>query len=291
MRSLAAALQELSFDPLHARVLGDRGPAEVDELAGWLAAGDPYRENRRIGQALAAVGGDSGPDAVRRVLAHQLWCAWRQARWTAGAARPLPTTQVVGAEWLAETAGHPTVLVSPLTVPAPDALHAVAEVFGDRPLVAFGEDTSSAELPAGVRVPVVSEGSGALRRILATLADGGVLCTYPDFVYPGRGVEPVTLFGRRRPISAGFVSLAARPGTMLLPAVLHRRGDRLVLRLEEPLLVGDRPADRASARAGLRQVLADVLAALISRAPEQWLLLPTLTFDSPQLAPLPAAGR
>jgi hypothetical protein len=41
---------------------------------------DPYREVDRLGAAPAAVGGGCDGGTVHRVVAHQFWYAWCQAR-------------------------------------------------------------------------------------------------------------------------------------------------------------------------------------------------------------------
>ncbi|MFD9123359.1 hypothetical protein [Kitasatospora sp. NPDC059571] len=277
---MAEALHGLSYDPLAGRLFAGRSPAELADLADWVSTRDPYGELPRLRAALHRV--DPADDDLRGHVAHQLRCAWRQAGWTAGTARPLPAAVASGGQWPAETRGRPTVLVAPMTVAAPDALHTLAGVFGDRPLVAFGEEPTPRY---GSSVPVVGGDVGSIRRILAGLAAGGVLCTYADFVYSGRDAEPATLFGRARPLSSGFVAVAARPGTMLLPTVMTYTPDgRIAMDFDEPLLVEGLPGDARQARAAMRDLITGLLEDLIRRNPQQWLLLPTLAFDSPQLA-------
>lgn len=158
-----------------------------------------------------------------------------------------------------------------------------------RPCVVFGEDLDAASNVPSDRLEIVSGMSGAtVRRILEVLDEGGILCTYPDFVYERRAAETIRLFGMDRPVSSGFISLASRNGTMLLPLVCNREYDAVVVHIDEPVRVENQgPTEapgRTRARAVIGQVVGELLEGLIRRAPEQWLLLPTLTFESPEMA-------
>ncbi|MFH9575246.1 hypothetical protein [Streptomyces sp. NPDC017230] len=277
---MAEALHQLSYDPCASRVFCGRPPAELRRLADWVCDRDPYGELPSLRAALRLV--DPGNDDPRAHIGHQLWCAWRQASWTAGAARPLPAVVTSGRHWLDETRGRPTVLVTPMTMTTADALHTFAAVFADRPVVAFGE---GAVRRYGAGLYVANGDAGSIRDILGHLAAGGVLGTYADFVYDSRGAEPTTLFGRPRPLSSGFVAAASRPGTMLLPASMRPLGgERIAVDFDEPLLVQGTPRQTRVAREGMRRLIARLVEGLIRRNPQQWLLLPTLTFDCPQLA-------
>lgn len=280
MPGMAGALHHLSYDPCASQVFCQRSPGELSLLADWVCERDPYGELPSLRAALRLV--DSATDDPRDHIGHQLWCAWRQASWTAGTARPLPAVVASGQHWLDETRGHPTVLVTPMAMTTADALHTFSAVFADRPVVAFGEGS----VPQyGAELSVVNGDVGSIRRVLRDLAAGGVLGTYADFVYAGRGAEPTTLFGCARPISSGFVAVASRPGTMLLPTVLGvSDSQQIAVEFDEPLLVQGTPRKARSAWENMRELIAQILERLIRRNPQQWLLLPTLTFDCPQLA-------
>jgi hypothetical protein len=277
---MAEALLQLSHDPCASRMFCRQTPEELHHLADWVYDRDPYGELPSLRAALHLV--DPGNDDPRPHIGHQIWCAWRQASWTAGTARPLPAKVVSGQHWLDETRGHPTVLVAPMTMATADALHTFAAAFADRPVAAFGEGT----VPRyGTELSVANGDAGSIRDILRHLAAGGVLGTYADFVYDGRGAEAATLFGRPRPLSSGFVTLASRPGTMLLPASMKPLdSEQIAVEFDEPLLVQGTPRQTRSARQSMRQLIAQLMEGLIRRNPQQWLLLPTLTFDCPQLA-------
>lgn len=120
------------------------------------------------------------------------------------------------------------------------------------------------------------------------LDGGGILCTYPDFVYETRAAETIRLFGWDRPVSSGFISLASRNGTMLRPLVCRHKDDAVLVHIDEPVRVENQglsgPPDRTRARTAIGQAVGELLEGLIRRAPEQWLLLPTLTFESPEMA-------
>lgn len=283
MRGSQSTLRALSFEPTLARLFATTEWSQVEALAAWTDVRDPYGERKAIAWALTAMGIDDDPSAHVR---HQLWAAWRQAAWTCGAAEQLQMT-VAGREHLEETEGHPTLLVTAMTLATADAIDVIARVRrADRPCVVFGEEMDSYDASRAADVEIVSGLSGAtVRRILEVLSADGILCTYPDFVYDHRSAESILLFGIERPIASGFVSLAGRDGTMLLP-LLCRRGasDEIVVEIDEPIQVVSDPRDRHGARVLILAAISTMLEEIVSRAAEQWLLLPTLTFESPQMA-------
>lgn len=285
MRGFQDALLELSFDPTLARIFANTTQPELERLAEWIATADPYGERAALARALEIA--SASPDLVREHAAHRLWCARREATWTAGLAEP-PEMRVTGMEWIDETAGHPTMVIAPMTLATTDAMHAISKAFpAERPCIVFGEDIDG-NAYASHRSEVVSGASSeVVPRIREVLDQGGVLCTYADFVYDGRGAQSLELFGAPRPVSKGFLSLAAQDETMLLPIVALRREDAISVEAEEPIEVhlgADAPATRPAAREALAPIVGNLLETLIRRAPEQWLLLPTLTFNSPQMA-------
>lgn len=187
---------------------------------------------------------------------------------------------VQGRHWIDETRGHATVLITPMTLAPSDSLDVIERVARDRARIVFGE-----EVPGTTRGLEVVAGRdlAAVRRISDVLRSGGVLCTYPDFVYAGHASSPMELFGTVRPIASGFVGLVSRPGTMLLPLACHRVDAGIEVRAAEPWLVESAEGvDRAHGRAVATRAVARILESVISDAPTQWCLLPTLSFSSPQ---------
>ena len=272
-------------DPLGRRMLAAMDARELQSMAQAIAADDPYWENGFLARALRLAGADG--TEVREVIEHQLWCTWRQARW---ATKKLTredlgqSLEVTGREWIAETIGKPTILIAPMTLCTWDAVESVQHFArrecGDREILFYGEDMGShdARFVAGDDITV-------LRRISRTLAEGGVFCTYPDFVYRGHPVLPVRMFGVPRPMSSGFAYLAARPGVHLLPCLLLRQGETIHAEICEPILLEDNSEPGGPSFQSLTaQVVASTLEELIRRAPSQWLLLPTLSFDAPEMA-------
>jgi len=252
-----------------------------------LCEEDPYGENTRMQEALARLGvGDSG--ALRLWYGHLLTCMKREAAYLEhSGSYCTPSIEYQGERWLAETEGQPTLLVSPMTQALPDVLEVMSRLPASRPLIVYGESLS---VDADPRLAHLSAGEGlaAVRRIGKVLRDKGILCTYLDFVYEGHMGVTVSMFGRPRPLSSGFVSLAARHGAMLLPVVIRSvddmRGERLRVLFEEPVAVPRlTEAVMVSERPYLAQSMADMLSDLILRCPSQWLLLPTITFDMPQM--------
>jgi hypothetical protein len=248
--------------------------SSLDEVvvAGAIGAADPYGEMPALARAAAIVGSHVDP---LDWLAHRLWCAKRRAQ---ADRRPELVMRLEGEGHLRETFGHPTVLVSPMTMDTADALDLIRRVLADRTLVVFGEDVSADDIAVeGIEVP---EPGQEISHILEVLGRGGVYCTYGDFAYRGRAVVPISLFGRPRAMSRGWVRIAARAGTMLLPLVMLRDGgDRALVTCQEPTLVQGR---------GDLQLLAEHLAGHLQQGIEaagaQWLLLPTLTYDAVQSA-------
>jgi hypothetical protein len=285
MKTLSRLLHELSYDPVLTRLFAATPWSTVVDLAASIDDDDVYRERAAIRAALTACAVD--PLASRAHVEHQLWCAWRDARWSTGTAEPLEIT-VEGLGAIAETDGSPTLLVTPMTLGLVDALHAISMLRRDRPCLVFGEEVEHPRgAPPGVEL-VSAMASGTVRRIHHAMAARATLCTYVDFVYAGHASETIELFGTTRPMSAGFLSLGARDGTMLLPVVAVRHGEGIHVVAEEPLQVAlDHTAsaeDRAATRAAIALECSDMLERLIRRAPEQWRLLPTLCAESPQMA-------
>ena len=279
-RGLPEALNGMAFDPVLSRVAAEHDWAALRPVARWLYEQDPYGEREMLDAAARLAG--LGDDDVARHLEHQLWCAWRQARWMHDRAERLPV-RVEGAEFLSETDGRPTLVVAPMTLSTADAIVVIGSAMAGRNVVTYGEGMGAGDGLADVDVNLVGAESSAARRIAEVLGAGGVLCTYADFVYAGHQVVPVELFGTRRKIASGFVAFGARPGAMLLPAVCLARGDHVTLRFGEPYAV-DVDADAPPPRSALVDLLAPVVAELleetIRHAGPQWLLLPTLTFES-----------
>ena len=187
---------------------------------------------------------------------------------------------------MAETEGHPTALLTPMTVAMSDAAAVFGHYLGSRPGIVYGEGIGLGDLPANTtRLPISEEGRIGIKQIRDTLSKNGVFCTYPDFVYGGHATLPVHLFGTLRPISAGYVALLAAGGTVVLPAILLRDGESLALRCQEPFCVPlcQDPNLRAVFRQQLAECCPSHLEELIRIDPPQWLLLNTLTFEAPQM--------
>ncbi len=247
---------------------------------------DPYNENKRMREALAYLGvNDIG--ALRDWYEHMLGCMKLEAAFLEqdGLYQP-PDIEYEGEAYLTETEGYPTLLISPMTQALPDAMEVMSSLSKIRPMIVYGESMSVSAHP---QLEYLSAGDGlsAVRKIRKVLRNNGILCTYLDFVYQGHPGVPVQLFNRPRVLSRGFISLAARRGAMLLPVLMvAERGVRkLRVLFEEPTLIPPLPESMLSQeRPHLAQSMADILEGLISRCPSQWLLLPTLSFEMPQMS-------
>jgi hypothetical protein len=161
-----------------------------------------------------------------------------------------------------------------------------------RAVILYGEGVEAGDVMFASEEAIAGSGQRAARRIAEVLAAGGVLCTYPDFAYAGHNSTKVRLLGRAYPISSGFVSAAARPHTTLLPCLIRREPHALVCRFYQSVLLddeneaaaGDGLAARRWRYAATGALVARILEGLIERAGAQWLLLPTLTHEAPQMA-------
>ncbi len=298
MLSFQTSVANLIADPFGRILLGSQQDTELRRLAYAIGQDDPYDTMERLSGALRLCGAANGVDGYD-VLEHQIWCAWRTALWQTGkleVADVEGTLQVEGVQWLHETRDHPTVLVSPMTLSTHDVA-SILTLFSnteDRAFVVFGEDMKNdcPQIPDFAR-RVVSGGLDGMREIARILSVNGAFCTYPDFVYRGHLTLPVSLFGQVRPMSSSFAAIACQPGVMLLPSIALRDGRALRIKILEPLLMED---DETSPdmlqnepywkRSVVAQLVSTSLEGLIRIAPQQWLLINTLTHEAKQLAGL-----
>ncbi|WP_158613470.1 hypothetical protein [Luteimonas sp. 100069] len=255
-------------------------------VASSLASDSGNAENSIIELALAAVGGASGA-RTEDAYAHKLTAIAREARWQCEQGEAIHF-QVEGREWLSEVKEHGVLIVMPMQVCTSDAIAAVSKCFPGREVVFFGEGVSAATYPWIDPPPVfASQGMDGVRQILRVLSTGGVFCTYPDFVYQGRGALHYLLFGRNRSMASAMLSMAMRTRAVLLPAQARLSMESMEIKIEEPLEIGT----QITGEAGLRQlvgVVGGILEAQIAQNPGSWLLLNSLVAASPQMA---VAGR
>lgn len=283
MNSLASTLLELRSTSAGRKLILSKDP--VSE-AKRLCSEDPYQENARMLAALHSAGADHDT-ALQQWYEHLVLVARRESAYMEKSPVFTPLEyDIHGKPWLLETINYPTLFVSPMTLALPDVLSVMNNIIVDRPLVIYGESMSVASYGPLAKF-AAGDGLNAVRRIRSTLRRNGILCTYPDFVYEGHSAIRVNLLGYSRPLSSGFVNLAAQHGAMLLPVslVMASKEERLRIEFDEPMLIPklDKTA-LCNERIYLAQCIADMLTSLIRRYPTQWLLLPTLTFDSPQIA-------
>lgn len=283
--SLQLSLLGLRNDWLGCELLS-RQEMTASALAQRLVACDPYGENGHLRKAFAQLGMEADDTGLVQHLTHRLWCEARDALWLQGVARQPLDLQRVNEHWYRETEGHPTLLVLPMTMALVDSLEVIRQVLQGRRCVVYGEGLDTSLATNGIEV--AGQGTRAVRRINEVLAEGGVLCTYADFSYASHAAVVSTVFGRPRPISKGFVSLALKPGVQLLPVRLAVDEDhgRCTCEFFESVGFSGGADVSAANREALHQQAADVIAQLLERsiaaAAWQWLLLPTLAFDTHQ---------
>lgn len=274
--SLEGSLSALLHDPLGRGLLAG---LDVEAAAAVLSDDDLYGDRQRLAQAAALAGAD-----VTEWYRHRLWCAQRDA--LAERAKPLEIA-VHGTEYLAETAGWATILVSPMTVRLADALSVIRVIAEGRRVIVYGHEVFAEDI-ADTAIEVADPHRQTRAHIISVLDAGGLYCTYGDFAYADLPVRMVRMFGQPRPMSAGWVRLAARDGTMLLPTLCRRTADnRLDVDISEPIRIESGPTPSLSDLEGLAAILAELLEEQIRLAPAQWLLLPTLSFESPEMASVP----
>lgn len=174
-----------------------------------------------------------------------------------------------GGAWLA-TRGYPiTVVVEPLEPPE------LFEWF--------------AELRRTIGLQVVPLGPHAGRAVLGALRRNEVVGLLCDRDIDGTGV-PVEFFGERTTLPAGPVTLSLRTGAPVLPTAVYFEGRGHLGVVRPPLALGREGALRDDVARGT-QLLADALAELIARAPDQWHVLQPNWPSDRRLATVRDAGH
>lgn len=259
-------------DPIGRQLLATM---DISVIADRLLTDDGYGDGAKMRDAARLVDAD-----LRQWYYHRLWCARREA--LGDRADPL-SLSLLNAAYLDETQGHATVLVAPMSLPMRDALSAVTRLAEGRQVIVFGHDVFAEDVPEpGITVADPARGP-VKNQIRAILDRGGIYCTYADFAYADISVQQVALFGRPRMMSAGWLKLAARHGTMLLPMLCRRTTDvDVTIELAEPTRIESPTGTTDISR--IAALTSTMLEDRIRLAPAQWLLLPTLAFDSPEMA-------
>lgn len=158
-----------------------------------------------------------------------------------------------GGAWLASVGGYQTtVVVEPLDPPE------LFEWF--------------AELRRSFGLEIVPVGHEAATAVLRRLRRGGVVCLVCDRDILGNGVE-VEFLGERTTLPSGPATLALRTGATILPTAVFFKGRRGHHGVFLPPIPIERTGSFRQDTVRVTQLLADELAVLIRRAPEQWHLL------------------
>lgn len=276
---LSASLLSVVADDARRERLAALEEPELSRIAHRLIDRDAYGNNARLAEALGAAGAPA-PDALHQHMTHLLWCGWREARHRSGQ-RPVSGAALVDPNQLEAVRGRPTILLVPMTLCMPDAAQVLQDIAGDRPFIMYGEGLGD-HTSSGVTGRFAQPGLAGLGEILDVLDRGGVFATFADFVYGNHRQDPMTLFGRQHPVSSAFIGLLGRPGTVVLPLTCVRRGAHIDVHLRAPWPVGP-DMSREARVAGVSERLEQ----LIGMVPPQWLLMATLTFESPQAIPQP----
>lgn len=274
-------------------------PAQLSELAEMVADADLLQYATAIRAAVQLLPVEVDTEAfVRAHLEHLLWVEHRKALWRSGHIRSPQSVgcrlHVKGREYLAATAGAPTVLITPMALAYEDALWMTHSLSGAREIAIYGEglfgDKTFGEVSEVLElknVRLVGASPASAREALRVLRRGGCFLTYPDFVYRGHKAQHARLFGMRWPFSSSFFALCAATGNMLLPCYLRREANDLTIHFAEPLQVapGEEGAgDRRWAMHLVGATVARLLEEMILCNPAQWLLLLTLVGKAEQRA-------
>ena len=285
--SLQESLTRLTSDPVGLLVLSRLDEKSLLDLAEVWYRDDLYRCGTIARNGLATVfGHDPTEEQAVKAIEHVLWCSWRSALWNTGRLRPGPALRVENQHHADATAGEPTVVISPMTLCTQDSLAVILKCFGKRPVVLYGEGIATKQhshLKTPEHVHVVGDGSRhSVSVILRTLMDGGVFCTYPDFVFEGHAVSNGYLFGCSRPYSKAFISLCSRQNVHLLPVLARREEGGLVASFEEPVVFefDSHPDVKQLLERSVLYAVQSLLEDLINQKPEQWLLLGTLSAEA-----------
>ncbi|ATD68151.1 hypothetical protein CNR27_12510 [Luteimonas chenhongjianii] len=182
----------------------------IEEAAQALADDAHYPENSVVRAALSLVN-DAGPAALADVYRHQLTYVAREARWRLGSIASEHAIDVLGSQWLDEVRDRPVLTVMPMQMCTSDAINVVSKCFPGRQIIFFGEGVDASHYPWMTPTPLfASQGMQGVKQIMDVLVGGGVFCTYPDFVYQGRGALPYAMFGRPRSMASAMLSIAIK---------------------------------------------------------------------------------
>ncbi len=137
---------------------------------------------------------------------------------------------------------------------------------------------------ASMGLTVVPLGEGSGRAVLRTLRDGGLVGLLCDRDLTPGGV-PVDFFGEATTMPGGPATLALRTGATLLCAAVYRGPGRDHHAIISGPVDTTRTGDLRGDVARVTQAIADGLASLIRRHPEQWhVFQPLWLADRPEVA-------
>lgn len=229
-------------------------------------------------------------------IRHSLWCAHREAYWRMPATSERKNTtcfKVRGEEHLLNTHGHPTIVISPMSLCTDDAMEAVQRALScnqpGRPIICYGEDMENfLDRNPHHQFLFANDSLQGIRTIINVLQQGGIFLTYPDFVYRHHHAIQHKLFGINRSYSAGLIKIAAHTHAALLPATLKHCNDTIEICFFSPIPGSNFSQHNSTPRPVKEQALtifiSRLLESLILQIPNQWRLLPTLAYESPEMA-------
>ncbi len=128
------------------------------------------------------------------------------------------------------------------------------------------------DLRTDLGMNIVPLDAGAGREVLAALKNNEIVCLLSDRDLHRNGVE-VEFLGESTTLPAGPATLAIRTGAPILPTAVYFSGPRGAHHLgvvRPPLDTTRRESSLRADVSRVTQMLADELAGLIARAPQQW---------------------
>ena len=220
---------------------------------------------------------------ARAFVKHMVWYTWRTALWKSGI-KQAATWTYQGLSHFIEVKGQPIVIVTPTMIPLCDVIDLMAAIMPDVPVVVYGEaigDLTRAHNEIPKNIQVIGNDIGGLECLLPVLLNGGVFCTYPDFVYEGHNTVECKMFGVPRKVSSSFVSICTKPEVKLLPLCLsYANGEfRAVAREAVQLEFSGQRMSRQDKKRCILQFIISVLEAAIAQTPDQWIALGTLAAE------------
>jgi lauroyl/myristoyl acyltransferase len=276
--TLPDCIEQLLENPL-GRALLNKNAASIRILVEEIVSNDLFLLRTLTGQALKIVQlSQPTEQAVHDHIFHSIKCYIRNK--SNIPTYELPHVDVDGFDNLIATEGAPTIIIAPMTLATVDALALLTFLIKNRTAIVYGEhinDAYKSYIPDNFFL--IDRRNLRMNSLYKQLMNGGVLCTYPDFVYSGHQTFPGELFGRPRLYSSAFVKLCAIPGAAIVPLIAVYNADRIEVKIDPGIELETGEGARSINVAVIVALIQSLLERLIRAAPTAWLLLTSLTAE------------